>query len=109
MEQFFRPMRVEEGGVAPALSDRVLTPAERDGSAATPKDVKTLQREDDKGRAIITYITTGMMPQATKLASFVRQHAKHCVVQDDTLFRIVRLHAEAENEVELRLLWIPEA
>ena len=102
-------MRAEEGGVAPALSDRILTPAERDGSKATSRDVKTLQREDDKCRAIITYITTGVMPQATKLASFVRQHAKHCIVRDDTLFKIVRLHAEAENEVELRLLWIPEA
>ena len=84
MEQFFRPMRAEEGGVAPALEgDHALTPSERDGSAVTSRDVKTLQKEDSKCRAIITYLTTRLMPQAAKMASFVRQHAKHCIVQDD--------------------------
>ena len=41
MEQFFRPMRAEEGGAAPALGDHALTPSERDGSAVTSRDVKT--------------------------------------------------------------------
>ena len=105
MAQFFTPLPLAEGG----LPRRDGTPLEKDGSAAQAADIPYLQRQDKKCLAIVTYLTSGVTPADQKLASFVRQHARHCSVRNGVLFRVVRLHAEQENETELLLLWVPEA
>ena len=104
MAQFFTPLPLTEGGIP----RKDGTPLENDGSAAQAADIPYLQRQDKKCLAIVTYLTSGVTPADQKLASFVRQHARHCSVKNGVLFRIVRLHAEQENETELLLLWIPE-
>ena len=107
MKQFFRPLPPEEGGIV--VSDDQGVPLERDGSSVSAADVKQLQREDPKCKAIMTFLTSGVMPTDARLAACVRQHARHCVITDGTLFRVVRLHPDEENERELQLLWIPES
>ena len=103
----FRPLPPEEGGIV--VSDDQGVPLERDGSSVSAADVKQLQREDPKCKAIMTFLTSGVMPTEARLAACVRQHARHCVIIDGTLFRVVRLHPDEENERELQLLWIPES
>ena len=107
MKQFFGTLPTDEGGVPSADSHGV--PLERDGSAVTAKDFKVLQQQDSKCSAITTFLTSGVMPSELKLASFVRQHARHCTFLDGTLFRVVRLHPDEENERELHLPWVPES
>ena len=107
MKQFFRPLPPEEGGIV--VSDAQGVPLERDGSSVSAADVKQLQREDPKCKAIMTFLTSGVMPTDAKMAACVRQQARHCVITDGTLFRVVRLHPDEENERELQLLWIPES
>ena len=107
MAQFFKPLPLEEGGVPNEATREV--PQEQDGSAATASDVKALQREDKKCLAIMTFLTSGVVPPEAKMAAFVRQHARHCTIEDGTLFRVIRLHPDGENENELNLLWIPES
>ena len=107
MTQFFKPLPLEEGGVPNETTREV--PQEQDGSAATASDVKALQREDKKCLAIMTFLTSGVVPSEAKMAAFVRQHARHCTIEDGTLFRVIRLHPDGENENELNLLWIPES
>ena len=107
MKQFFRPLSPEEGGIM--VSDDQGVPLERDGSSVSAADVKQLQREDPKCKAIMTFLASGAMPTDARLAACVRQHARHCVITDGTLFRVVRLHPDEENERELQLLWIPES
>lgn len=107
MKQFFGTLPTEEGGVPTADAQGV--PLERNGSAVTAEDFKLLQREDPKCAAVMTFLTSGVMPQELKLAAFVRQHARHCVLSEGTLFRVVRLHPDEENERELHLPWVPDS